>query len=341
MLKRHIAGALAALTLSGLAIAQTAAPAPSPSDKTKVVQPSASAPTVAPASPFPVPDPANFTADTPSVATINAFLKELWGYDPQRIWQVRAVQKTQVPGLSRVTILVGVAGGDPKQVQGSQFFVLPDGKHALADDVISFGPHPFAETREILKTRATGPAKGAAGKDLLFVEFSDFQCPHCKEAQAVVDRLMQDFPNARLVYENFPLRAIHPAAERAAEYGVCVAKSSGDAFYKYANAVFENQAALTPDGTTQALNDAATKAGVPAEQIATCVAQPQTKATVDESVKLAEDLNVNQTPTLFVNGRPVPVSASVPYDTTKSMVAYQLQLDGLPQPAPKLSSLSK
>jgi protein-disulfide isomerase len=275
------------------------------------------------------------------VATVNAFLKELWGYDPQRIWQVRAVQKTQVPGLSRVTILVGVAGGDPKQVQGSQFFVLPDGKHAIADDVISFGAKPFAETREILKTRANGPAKGAVGKDLLFVEFSDFQCPHCKEAQTIVDHLMQDFPNGRLVYENFPLRSIHPAAEQAAEYGVCVAKTSGDAFYKYANAVFENQAGLTPEGTTQTLKDAVTKAGLSPDQIAACVAQPQTKAAVDESVKLAEDLNVNQTPTLFVNGRPVPVSASVPYETTKSMVAYQLQLDGLPQPAPKLSSLSK
>ncbi len=334
MFKHKIAGLLVASLISSVAIAQTAAPAPASAP----AQPAQTATSPAPA--FPPPDPTKFTAESPTVATVNAFLKQLWGYDPQRIWQVEAIQKTQVPGLSRVTVYIASAA-DPSKVQGSQFFVLPDGKHAISDDILSFGAQPFAETRDILKARANGPAKGAANKDLLFVEFSDFQCPHCKDAQAIIDHLMQDFPNARLVYENFPLRKIHPAAEEAAEYSVCVAKSSDDAFFKYVSAVFENQAALTKEGTTQALKDAATKAGLSPDQIAACVAQPQAKTAVDQSVNLAEDLNVNQTPTLFVNGRPVPVSTSVPYEVTKSMVSYQLQLDGLPQPAPKLSSLSK
>jgi hypothetical protein len=47
---------------------------------------------------------------------------------------------------------------------------------------------------------------------------------------------------------------------------------------------------------------------------------------VDASVKLAKDLNINQTPTLLVNGRQVPANA--PYDTIKQIVEYQEKLDG-------------
>lgn len=326
--------ALAALTVAGIAAAQTPPPAPPPKPTTEAAQ-------VASGPHFPPPSPANFTADTPSVETVNAFLKQLWGYDPQRVWQVEGIQKTQVPGLSRVTLYVA-QGSDPSKVQGSQFFVLPDGKHAISDDVISFGAQPFAETRDILKSRAAGPAKGAAGKDLLFVEFSDFQCPHCKDAQGIIEHLMQDFPNARLIYENYPLLQIHPASQKAAEYGVCVAQAGGgDAFFKYATSVFDKQAALTPEGTAQTLKNAVTAAGQSPDKIDACLADPQTKAAVAASVKLAQDLNVNSTPTLFVNGRPVPVSSSVPYETSKSIVAFQLQNDGLAGPAAKLSSLSK
>jgi len=44
-------------------------------------------------------------------------------------------------------------------------------------------------------------------------------------------------------------------------------------------------------------------------------------------VKLAADLNVNQTPTLLVNGR--QVSATAPYDTIKQIILYQAKLDGV------------
>ena len=302
--------------------------------------PQAAPPSTTATSPFRAPDPANFTADAPTVATVNAFLKQLWGYDAQRIWQVEAIQKTEVAGVSKVQVRVALQS-DPSKVQGMQFFVLPDGKHAIAEDMIAFGAQPFAETRDKLKARAAGPARGAASKDLLFVEFSDFQCPHCKDAQAGIEHLMQDFPNARLVYENLPLRSLHPASQKAAEYGVCVGQSSGDAFFKYASSVFDNQASLTPADADKTLNDAVTAAGLSPDKIAACAELPATKAAVDASVKLAEDLNVNQTPTIFVNGRPIPVSSSVPYETTKSIVSFQLLSDGIPLPAPKLSSLSK
>ena len=271
---------------------------------------------------FPPPDPKNFTATSPTVKTVNTFLHQLWGYDPNRTWQVEGIQKTDAPGVVRVTVFVGEKGTSSQAGQ-TVFFVTPDGQHAVAGgQVVAFGSDPFASVRAKLEAGAIGPYRGASSKNLMLVEFSDLQCPHCKEGQATMDRLAKDFPNARIVYANFPLAQIHPEAEKAAEYGVCVAQLNGnDAFFKYMEAVFDTQANLTPTGADQALKDAATKAGADAAAMKKCVASPSTKAAVAASVKLGESIEVNQTPMLFINGRPVPLNA-VPYDTLKQLVSF-------------------
>ena len=87
-------------------------------------------------------------------------------------------------------------GSANARVTSTAFFVMPDGKHAIADTMLDFGANPFAERRKILQDRADGPAQGAASKDLLLVEFSDLQCPHCKEAQTTMTQLAKDFPAA-------------------------------------------------------------------------------------------------------------------------------------------------
>jgi protein-disulfide isomerase len=289
---------------------------------------SAPAPAAAPA--FPKPDPANFTAATPTKEVINAFLQNSWGYDDTRIWQVQAVLKTPVEGISKVVIFVGDKTGKQKPA-ALQFFALPDGKHIIAgEDIIPFGEHPYAEYRAQLQQRADGPYRGSALKDLELVEFADFQCPHCKEAQANMDKLAVDFPKAHIVFENYPLPQ-HPAAAGAAAYGVCVAKQGGsDAFFTFASAVFEGQDGLaTSDGATLTLNSAVTKAGLDPAKIAACASTPAAIATVDASVKLAKDVNISQTPTLVVNGRQIPANGS--YDTIKQIIQYQIKLDGIAQ----------
>jgi protein-disulfide isomerase len=182
----------------------------------------------------------------------------------------------------------------------------------------------------MLQQRADGPYRGSANKDLEIVEFADFQCPHCKDAQPNMDKLAVDFPKARIVFENYPLERIHPQAKLAAEYAVCVTKAGGsDAFFQFAGAVFDGQDGLaSADGATLTLNSAVTKAGQDPAKIAACAATPQTSATVEASVKLAQDLDIQQTPTLVVNGRQIPIGGA-PYDTIKQVIEFQEKLDGL------------
>ena len=191
----------------------------------------------------------NFTADSPTATTVDSFLHVLWGYDTNRIWRVEAVEKTASPGVSKVVVYVDEKGATNARPQAVTFFVMPDGKHAIAGEMTDFGATPFADRRAMLQAAADGPFLGSQNKDLELVEFADLQCPHCKEAQGVMKQLEHDFPTAHIVYQNFPLEAIHPAAFEAAADGVCVAKHGSAAFFTYADAVFATQEQLTPDAT--------------------------------------------------------------------------------------------
>jgi protein-disulfide isomerase len=280
------------------------------------------------ADPFPQPNPKFFTASTPTVDTVNAFLKALWGYDSSRIWRVEAIQATQAPNVSKVVVFVSDKAPGAK-VQTTAFFVTPDEKHAVAGDtVVPFGATPFADLRKILQARADGATRGATGKDLMLVEFADLQCPHCKEAQGTMDNLVKDFPNARVVYQSFPIVELHPFAFKAAAYGYCVQKQKNDAFFTYAATVFDTQEALTTEAGDETLKNAVTKAGLDPAAVDACAATQATKDQVNASIKLAEDVGVEQTPMLAVNGHLLPL-AGIPYETLKMIISYQAALDGV------------
>ena len=144
-----------------------------------------------------------------------------------------------------------------------------------------------------------------------------------------MDKLAVDFPKARIVFQNDPLVSIHPESVKAAAYGDCVAKLGGStAFFQFAAAVFEGQDGLaTADGATLTLNSAVTKAGLDPAKVARLRGVPETKATVEASIKLGKDLGITQVPTLVINGREVPANA--PYETLKKIIEYQAKLDGI------------
>jgi protein-disulfide isomerase len=336
-----LAGLAAALSVTAVTVAQTAQTGSQPGAGAATT-PAQAAPAQKPAAPlqlqdmgqtakadpFPPANPKYFSAPSPTVDTVNSFLKALWGYDSNRIWRVEAIQTTAAPNVSKVVVFVSDKAPNSK-VQPTAFFVTPDGKHAVAGDVVvPFGATPFADLRKILQARADGATRGATGKDLMLVEFSDMQCPHCKEAQGTMEQLVKDFPNARVVYQSFPLVDLHPYAFKAAAYGYCIQKQKNDAYFPYSAAVFDAQAALTPETGDETLKNAVTKAGLDPAAIDACAATPAIKDQVNASIKLAQDVGVEQTPMLAVNGHLLPL-AGIPYETLKNIISYQATLDGV------------
>ena len=143
-----------------------------------------------------------------------------------------------------------------------------------------------------------------------------------------MNRLAQDFPKARIVFESFPLTEIHPFAFQAAAFGDCVAKQSPGAFFTYAKAVYDTQGALVPDTAEQTLKDAAAKAGADPATMAACAAGDAAKADVNASMKLGADIGVDQTPMLAVNGRLLSIT-SIPYETLRALIVFQAGQDGV------------
>jgi len=292
---------------------------------------------------LPPADPRNFTAASPKPETVDAFLRQIWGYDPDRTWRVAGIQSTAAPGVSRVTVFV-LEKAPGAQIQQLVLMVTPDGNHAIEGyNVIPFGEKPFAATRELLRKEANGPYHGPASKDLEIVEFVDLQCPHCKAAQGIMEELAKDFPKAHIAVELFPLVSIHPSAYKAAKYAVCAQQISTGAFFKYIHEVFETQEGLAPMTDDALLKAAATRAGLDPNATANCANSQAARDSVDAQMRLAAAAGVDQTPLLAVNGRMLPDFNAIPYDQLKNIIEYQEKLDGLeaaattgaPSPSPK------
>lgn len=303
--------------------AQTPAP-PVLSPATQEAEPQAP---VAQKNPFPALNPKNFTADTPTPAVVDSFLKSIWGYDENRIWSVAAVLKTPAPGVSKVVVYIGDKL-QPGKLSQTAFFITPDGQYAITDNVLPFGANPFAAMRKTLLAGANGPAEGAAGKDLLFVEFADLQQQRSKDGQESVTNLLKEFPQARLVFEPLPAGGADSISYRAAAEGFCVRKAKGDAaFYAYVQAVFAKQEGLTKTSADATLDAAATAAGVDPKAAAACAVTQTAKDEVAASVKLGADVNIDVAPVLVVNGRPLPLTT--PYESLKKVIAFQAGQDGV------------
>jgi len=262
---------------------------------------------------------AKATADSnrlPTEAEVDAFMKATFGYDPQLTWKIVSIKPSDAQGLAEVTVEIS----GPQGQAGQKFFVSQDGKHAVVGEIIPFGAHPFEQTRRILEKKATGPSRGPANAPVLVVEFSDLQCPHCKDANPTIERLLQEDPDVRFVSQSFPL-PIHNWAMKAAQYADCVGRASNDAYWKFVESVYSAQSEITADNADQKLTDLADKAGVKGSGIATCAAQPETEARVQGSIELGKSVDVNSTPTLFINGRPVGVSGNS-FDALKQIVDF-------------------
>lgn len=256
------------------------------------------------------------TPNLPSEDEVNAFLHQTFGYDPQLTWKITSIRPSQAEGLAEVSVTISGPQGQGEQ----KFFVSEDRKHAVLGEIIPFGPHPFEHAREVLKQKATGPARGPATAPVTIVEFSDLQCPHCKEANPTIERLLTENPNIHFIAQSFPL-PMHNWAMKAAQYADCVGRASNDAFWKFTSAVYEAQPQITADNADQQLTDLAGKAGVNGQEMAACAAKPETESRVQASINLGKSLDVNSTPTLFINGRPVGVSGNN-YDVLKQIVDF-------------------
>ena len=256
----------------------------------------------------------------PTEATVESFLKQMFGWNQELTWKIVEIKPAEAQGFSEVTALFNTAQGQ----QVFRIFVTPDEKFAVTGDMVPFGADPFAPARAELKA-ANGPSHGPVDAPVTIVEFGDLECPACKAAQPNLTKLMEEEPKMKLIFQNFPLESLHKWSLLGAKYVDCVSQQGNDIVFKFISTVYTHQGEITADTADAKLKDFAKEAGANADTAAACVAKPETEARVRKSIALGEKMNVNSTPTFFINGRKVVgLGNSTPYEVVKAIVDYNL-----------------
>jgi protein-disulfide isomerase len=163
---------------------------------------------------------------------------------------------------------------------------------------------------------ASFPSMGNPGAPVTVVEFSDFQCPYCRLGAITLNTLLNRYPGKlRVVFRNFPLdqscnrkveHAMHLYSCEAARVGRCAfAQGKFEAVYQK---LFENQENFSKDSPTHL----AEEAGVDPTELAACLKQPETALAVSKDIEEGINLNINGTPTMYVNGRKLPDTIPIP-----------------------------
>jgi protein-disulfide isomerase len=238
-------------------------------------------------------------ANLPTEQTVDSFLHQQFGYQADLSWKIASIKPAGVAGMGEVTVVMA----SPQGQQLFRFYTAPDGEHAFVGDIIPFGARPFDPVKKILEKGISGPVRGPKDAPVTIVEFGDLQCPACKAAQPVIEKLVADEPSARFVFQNFPLAELHNWAAKGANYADCVGRASNDAFWKFVSQTYSSQAEITAENVDEKLTAIADASGVKGADIAACAAKPETKAHVDASIALGKQVEVTGTPTLFINGR--------------------------------------
>jgi Na+/H+ antiporter NhaA len=140
--------------------------------------------------------------------------------------------------------------------------------------------------------------RGSIEAPVTVVEYGDFECPYCGQAEPVVRKLLRDFgAEVRYVWRHLPLNDVHPHAQLAAE--AAEAAADQDAFWEMHDLMLDNQGALLPDD----LVGYAEQLGLDVERFTNSLSDHTGAARVADDVDSADLSGVSGTPTFFINSR--------------------------------------
>jgi protein-disulfide isomerase len=215
----------------------------------------------------------------------------------------------------------------PRDVIAPQIeaFLLNQARQARFDSLVSALREDYDVVNYLEPPRfavaATGPAKGPESAPVTIVEFSDFECPFCRRIYPTLNQVMDDYDGrVRLVFRQFPLHALHPNAQKAAEASLC-ADEQGK-FWELHDAIFEGSGGLD----VASLKTRAAELGLDERAFDSCLDSGEFADQVAADVAAGRALGVSGTPALFINGR--YLSGAQPYDVIARVIDDELERGG-------------
>lgn len=252
-------------------------------------------------------------------AKLEAYIRHLFVWPPPIEVTVGDPEPGPMPGFYEVKI----RGSQGQASQEETFYVSQDGKKIIRGTVFDANQNPFQSDLDKIKTEFQ-PSIGTQGAPVVLVEFSDFECPYCRQqAKMLREQLLKQYPTqVHFYYLDFPLESLHPWAKSAAMAGRCIFHQNAGAFWDYHDWIFEHQDEITPDNLKAKVLDFAQGKGIDGPQLSKCIDTRVTEEEVEKTRAEGKALEVNSTPTLFVNGR--RMVGSVQWDDLKRVIDYEI-----------------
>jgi protein-disulfide isomerase len=207
-------------------------------------------------------------------------------------------QREMTEDVADLDALVGLVfeqatdgGHGPSAIGAFEVAVLDDrhGRIRCPADVVALRVDVVDEERDHLRGPLDAP--------VTIVEYGDFECPFCGQAEPVMRELLRDFGDVRYVWRHLPLNDVHSHAQLAAE--ASEAAAAQDAFWELHDLLLEHQDALSVDD----LIGYGRRLGLDVDRFVADLREREGAARVASDVDSADLSNVSGTPTFFINGR--------------------------------------
>jgi len=241
------------------------------------------------------------------------------------------------------SIVVTVDNGERKQ--DLNFLVSKDHSSLIRMNKFDLSKDPYAETMSKIDTSGR-PTRGAKASKVVVVSFDDFQCPFCARMhQELFPEIFKEYGDrVTFIYKDFPME-MHPWAMHAAVDANCLAAQNGDAYWDFADYIHANQHEVSNEKTPAARLEAldrltmlqGQKHNLDVVQLQSCV-KAQDENAVKASVKGADAVGVDATPTLFVNGE--KIDGAVPPNEVRAALDRALKSANLPVPEHAAASIT-
>jgi len=234
------------------------------------------------------------------------------------------------------TLVVTVDGGERKQ--DFSFLISKDRSSLIRINKFDLSKDPYAATMSKINTTGR-PTRGAKASKVVVVNFDDLECPFCSRMhQTLFPEILKEYGDeVTFIYKDYPLVEIHPWAIHAAVDANCLAAQNNDAYWDFADYIHANQHEVsnekTPGARLEALDRLtllqSQKHNLDTVKLQACV-KAQDESAVKASMKEAEGVGVDATPTLFINGE--KVDGAVPPNELRAALDRALKDANLPVP---------
>ena len=238
------------------------------------------------------------------------------------------------PNYDSVVVTVDSAG----KKQDLTFLVSKDHSSMMRLTTFDLTKDPLAETMSKIDVGGR-PTRGAKASKVVVVNFDDLECPFCSRMhQTLFPEILKEYGDrVTFIYKDYPLVEIHPWATHAAVDANCLGAQSGDAYWDFADYIHANQHEVNSEKTSGARLEAldrltllqGQKHNLDVVKLQSCI-KAQDESAVKASMKEADGIGVEATPTLFINGE--KVDGAVPISQVRAALDRALKDANLPVP---------